>query len=54
MGVARLLGCVVLRVNAGAEYCVAFGGAAGGQITNTGATSFKVTKPTAEACFPSE
>jgi hypothetical protein len=45
---------VVLRVNGGAEYCVGFGGAAGGQIANKGATSFKVTKPTAEVCSPSD
>jgi hypothetical protein len=40
----------LLRVNGGAEYCVAFGGDAGGQIANKGATSFKVTNPTAQAC----
>ena len=40
----------LLRVNGGAEYCVPFGGAAGGQIANKGATSFKVTNPTAQAC----
>jgi hypothetical protein len=40
----------LLRVNGGAEYCVGFGGAAGGQIANKGATSFKVTKPTVQAC----
>ena len=43
---------VLLRVNGGPEYCVAFGGAAGGQITNKGATSFKVTKPTEQTCSP--
>ena len=31
-----------------AEYCIGFGGAAGGQIADKGATSFKVTKPTAQ------
>ena len=40
----------LLRVNGGAEYCVPFGGAAGGQIANKGATSFKVTNPTAKVC----
>src|SRR5262249_33217093 len=40
----------VLTVNGGAEYCIPFGGAAGGQITDKGATSFKVTKPTAQVC----
>ena len=40
----------LLQVNGGAEYCVAFGGAAGGQIANKGATSFKVTNPTAKVC----
>ena len=34
---------VFLQVNGGAGYCVAFGGPAGGQIANKGATSFKVT-----------
>jgi photosystem II stability/assembly factor-like uncharacterized protein len=41
---------VFLQVNGGAGYCVAFGGPAGGQIANKGATSFKVTNPTAQAC----
>ena len=41
---------VLLRVNGGAEYCVGFGGAAGGQIADKGVTSFKVTNPTAQAC----
>ena len=36
------------------EYCVAFGGVAGGQIASRGATSFKVTKPTAQACSPGD
>ncbi len=40
----------LLRVNGGPEYCIGFGGAAGGQIADKGATSFKVTKPTAQAC----
>jgi hypothetical protein len=33
----------LLRANGGAEYCVGFGGAPGGQIANRGSTSFKVT-----------
>ena len=40
----------LLRVNGGAEYCVAFGGDAGGQIASKGETSFKMTHPTAQAC----
>jgi hypothetical protein len=43
---------VRLQVNGGVEYCVGFGGAAGGQIANKGATSFKVTNPTVQACSP--
>lgn len=43
---------VVVQVGGGAEYCVAFGGGAGGTIANKGATTFKVTKATAEACVP--
>jgi len=39
----------VLTVNGGTSYCVGFGGAAGGSITNS-ATSFTVTNPTAQAC----
>jgi hypothetical protein len=42
---------VLLRINGGTKYCVTFGGAAGGKITDKGATSFKVTNPTAEGCF---
>jgi len=43
---------VFLQVNGGAGYCVAFGGPAGGQIANKGATSFKVTNPTEQICLP--
>ena len=43
---------VQLRINGGTKYCVAFGGAAGGKITDKGATSFKVTNPTDEGCSP--
>ena len=39
-----------LRINGGTKYCVPFGGAAGGQIVNNSATSFKVTNPTAQVC----
>jgi hypothetical protein len=41
---------MLLRVDGGAAYCVAFGDAAGGQIANKGTTSFKVTNPTAQVC----
>ncbi len=37
----------------GDTYCVAFGGAAGGAVTNNGTKLFKVTKPTATAGCPS-
>ena len=36
----------------GASVVVQVGGGAGGTIANKGATTFKVTKPTAEACAP--
>jgi hypothetical protein len=42
----------VLTVNGGASYCVAFGDAAGGVVTNKAAKAFKVAKPTAESCAP--
>jgi len=42
----------VFAVNGGGSYCVAFGDAAGGVITNKAAKTFKVAKPTAEACTP--
>ena len=45
---------VLLQVNGGAGYCVGFGGAAGGTIANKGATSFKVTNPTAQVCSSSD
>jgi hypothetical protein len=43
---------VLVQVGGGAEYCVSFGGGAGGTVVNKGATTFKVTKPTAQACSP--
>lgn len=42
----------VLRVNRGAAYCVAFGGAAGGRIADKAGRAFKVTKPTVQTCAP--
>lgn len=41
---------MVFQVNGGDAYCTGFGGAAGGQVSNVGATAFKVTRPTAAVC----
>ncbi len=43
---------VQLQVAGGAEYCVGYGGAAGGKVVNKGTTTFKVTNPTAPVCSP--
>ena len=41
---------VVLQIAGGASYCVGFGGAADGQVTNRGALAFKVSRPSAAVC----
>lgn len=41
---------MVFRVNGAETYCTGFGLAAGGHVTNVGATAFTVTRPTAAVC----
>jgi hypothetical protein len=40
----------VFTVKGGGSYCVTFGDAAGGVVSNKAAKTFKMAKPTAEAC----
>jgi hypothetical protein len=41
---------MILQINGGASYCVGFGDAAGGFVSNGGAVSFKIVKPTTATC----
>jgi len=43
-------GGVIVSINGGDSYCVAFGGAAGGKITDNDAETFRITKARLEGC----
>jgi hypothetical protein len=46
-------GGIILQINNGGTYCVAFGGAAGGTEVQDSAQTWRITKPTAQPGCPS-